>query len=226
VVALWFGTNSAARAQVDLAEYERHYTALVRALKAGAPEAACLLIGPPDFGRRPSDCFLSASELRAARRKKKGPRELRFLAERRAARVCAPDSLLNLKRKGRLRYPFPGVNDEGAWRRLKGRCAFHTPPLVSLLTEVQRAVAAREGCAFYDTLSAMGGEGAMWRWACSEPRWAQLDLIHLSAQGYAALGAHIAQSLQAALSGSPPPSPLTPAGAPLLGAPEPSRALP
>jgi hypothetical protein len=226
IFALWFGTNSAVRPDLDLQEYEGHYTALVRELKAAAPEAACLIIGLPDLGRRPSHCFLNSAELRALRRTPKGPRERRTLSARRAARVCAPDSLLNLRRRGRFRYPFPGVNDEGAWQRLKDRCAFHTPPLVSLITEVQRKVARQEGCAFYDTLAAMGGEGALWRWACSTPRWSQLDLVHLSAQGYSALGAHIAQSLRAALYGAPPPPPLTPAGAPPPEDPEPSRAYP
>ncbi|MBM4291588.1 MAG: hypothetical protein FJ138_09190, partial [Deltaproteobacteria bacterium] len=210
LVAVWLGTNSAARPQLDLEEYERHYTALVRALRAEAPEAGCLLIAPPDFGRRPSDCLMSAAELRVARGKRKGARELRFLAQRRAARVCDPDALLHRRRRGRLRYPVPGVTDERGWQRHKDRCAFRAPPLLSPIVEAQRRVAAREGCAFYDTLAAMGGEGAMWRWACARPRWAQLDLVHLSAQGYAALGAHVAQSLTAALSGAPPPAPLSP----------------
>ncbi|HKU39263.1 MAG TPA: GDSL-type esterase/lipase family protein, partial [Polyangiales bacterium] len=52
----------------------------------------------------------------------------------------------------------------------------------------QREVAHSEGCAFYDTWTAMGGEGAMQRWFEARPRLVSSDLRHATPQGYAILG--------------------------------------
>jgi len=193
---LWFGTNSAASESVNLESYEQQYRDLIKTLKAGAPEAQCLLITAPDFGRRPARCYLNSKELRVLKRKRKNAWARRLLAEHREARVCAPESLLNHKRRGRYRYPFPNVKNEREWEAYQEECRYHTPALIGQLTELQRRIARDEGCALYDSLKAMGGEGSMKRWACAEPRWAQLDLVHLSSAGYEALGAHIARSLR------------------------------
>jgi lysophospholipase L1-like esterase len=214
---LWFGTNTAAAERVSLEAYEAHFRGLIASLKAGAPRAQCLVITPPDFGRREASCFLSKRERRVLRRKRKNAWARQLLAERREERVCTPDALLNLRKRGRYRYPVPEARNQRTWEAYKERCQHHTPPLVSALTEVQERVAREEGCALYNSLSAMGGEGAMQRWACSSPRWAQLDLVHLSLTGYEALGAHIAHSLRAqvGLDDAPPP-PLTPPQAPAV----------
>lgn len=52
----------------------------------------------------------------------------------------------------------------------------------------QREVAKEEGCAFFDTWSAMGGEGAMARWYAARPRLVSSDLRHATPRGYAILG--------------------------------------
>ena len=52
----------------------------------------------------------------------------------------------------------------------------------------QREVAKTEGCAFFDTWTAMGGEGAMERWFEARPRLVSSDLRHATPQGYAILG--------------------------------------
>ncbi|MDD9938276.1 MAG: GDSL-type esterase/lipase family protein [Myxococcales bacterium] len=55
------------------------------------------------------------------------------------------------------------------------------------IVEVQRKVAKREGCAFFDTFSAMGGEGSMAKWRKSRPRLATSDLRHATPDGYAVI---------------------------------------
>ena len=59
-----------------------------------------------------------------------------------------------------------------------------TLPQVPLIVEAQRRAALAEGCAFYDTFAAMGGEGAMDRWARTRPRLALSDYRHATPAGY------------------------------------------
>lgn len=59
------------------------------------------------------------------------------------------------------------------------------------LTEVvaaQSEVAAAKGCAFWDALAFMGGEGSMDLWAKATPQMGRGDHIHLTRRGYVRLG--------------------------------------
>ncbi len=69
------------------------------------------------------------------------------------------------------------------------------------IIEVQRRVAEAAGCAFYDQLSAMGGDGAIAAWAIEEPPRAQKDRCHLTREGYAQLGSSFASDLMRAYAG-------------------------
>jgi lysophospholipase L1-like esterase len=59
---------------------------------------------------------------------------------------------------------------------------------VPIIVEAQRRAARAEGCAFFDTYAAMGGEGAMRRWFRSEPRLAFGDYRHATPAGYTVIG--------------------------------------
>lgn len=59
---------------------------------------------------------------------------------------------------------------------------------VPVIVEAQRRAAAAEGCAFFDTFAAMGGEGSMRRWFRSEPRLAFGDYRHATPAGYRVIG--------------------------------------
>jgi lysophospholipase L1-like esterase len=63
-----------------------------------------------------------------------------------------------------------------------------TLSLLPAIVLTQREVAASEGCAFFDTWTAMGGEGAMERWFEARPRLVSSDLRHATPAGYAILG--------------------------------------
>lgn len=63
-----------------------------------------------------------------------------------------------------------------------------TLPQVPRIVEAMRSAARAEGCAFYDTFAAMGGEGGMARWHRSRPRLAFGDLRHATPAGYRVLG--------------------------------------
>lgn len=58
--------------------------------------------------------------------------------------------------------------------------------IVARMTEAQRQVAIEHGCAFFDTLAAMGGEDAIGRWRSRGLMSA--DLAHPSASGHKVLG--------------------------------------
>ena len=66
-------------------------------------------------------------------------------------------------------------------------------PIVAPMVESQRKVALREGCAFFDLYSAMGGEGSMGRWY--RKRLGSPDLAHPSARGHKVIGALVYRAL-------------------------------
>lgn len=68
------------------------------------------------------------------------------------------------------------------------RGAIRTMEQVPIIVEAQRRAAAAEGCAFFDTFAAMGGEGAMRRWYRSRPRLSFGDFRHATPAGYRVIG--------------------------------------
>jgi len=61
----------------------------------------------------------------------------------------------------------------------------HTYDTIPRIVAIQRRVAAEQGCAFFDTFDAMGGDGTMARWYTGHPRLVAGDLIHPTPQGAA-----------------------------------------
>jgi len=61
-------------------------------------------------------------------------------------------------------------------------------PIVPLRIEAQREVARSEGCAFFDTVAAMGGEGSAGRWFKRKPRLIGGDLSHATSKGHQVIG--------------------------------------
>jgi len=57
-----------------------------------------------------------------------------------------------------------------------------TPPLMSDLIRIQRGAAEAQGCAFWDTREAMGGQGSMGGWR--RAGLARRDGVHLKRDGY------------------------------------------
>ena len=57
-----------------------------------------------------------------------------------------------------------------------------------LTKHMQRRVADAAGCGFFDQQAAMGGEGAMLKWAEEEPIKAAKDRVHFTKDGYTLLG--------------------------------------
>lgn len=94
-------------------------------------------------------------------------------------------------------------------------------PIVSKLVNAQREVAVAEGCAFFDTYEAMGGDGSMGRWVRSSPALGAGDLSHLTHHGHKVVGGMLYRALVAGyvdyrkrLVGTPVTLPVTAAAAP------------
>jgi lysophospholipase L1-like esterase len=66
-----------------------------------------------------------------------------------------------------------------------------TRPMIKQLTSYQRKIAAETGCAFFDTFTAMGGEGTVARWREARPRLMGGDFTHPTAQGAEIVGSLI-----------------------------------
>jgi lysophospholipase L1-like esterase len=64
------------------------------------------------------------------------------------------------------------------------RGAVTTIETVPRIIEAQRNAANAEGCAFFDTFEAMGGEGSMLAWSRARPRLALTDYRHATPAGY------------------------------------------
>jgi lysophospholipase L1-like esterase len=73
-----------------------------------------------------------------------------------------------------------------------------TASKINEIIAAQRRVADAAGCAFYDQLAAMGGEGSIATWATEDPPRAQKDRVHLTRDGYAQLGSSFASDLMRA----------------------------
>ena len=97
-------------------------------------------------------------------------------------------------------------------------------PIVTKIVNAQREVAKAEGCAFFDTYAAMGGEGSMGRWVRSSPALGSGDLSHLTHHGHKVVGGMLYKSLVAGyvdyrrrMVGAPVKLPPAPAPAPAGG---------
>jgi len=73
-----------------------------------------------------------------------------------------------------------------AERDERGR--IRTMSTVPSIVAAARRAALAEGCAFFDTWSAMGGEGSMERWFRAQPRLAFGDFRHATPAGYRVVG--------------------------------------
>jgi lysophospholipase L1-like esterase len=72
-----------------------------------------------------------------------------------------------------------------------------TKPAIPMIVDMQRRVAREMECAFFDTYSAMGGEGTMAKWRTASPRLVRTDLTHPTAEGAATVGRLISNSILA-----------------------------
>ena len=196
LMVLWYGTNSAASKVLSMERYGDNFGKLVERFRAALPGVPILIVGPPDFLRRPDHyCYLSTRQRWAKGRRRKRLRHHRILWRDRAKRACNPDGLLS-KRWGKTIYPVAQVTTPEQWERYKTACQFYPVAHVPRIVDQQRWVALEHDCAFFNTYGFMGGPMSMLKWACASPRLGSLDMVHLTNQGYRHVARSIYKTLQ------------------------------
>jgi lysophospholipase L1-like esterase len=78
------------------------------------------------------------------------------------------------------------VNDNGTYK---------TMPSITVMRDAQRLIAQQTGIAFWDTFSAMGGEGSMVKWTEAKPPLGARDYTHLTFKGGRKLAGALVKSL-------------------------------
>ncbi len=76
-----------------------------------------------------------------------------------------------------------------------GKYGIQTRKIVPKLVASQRKVALAEGCAFFNTFEAMGGEGSIGRWYHAEPRLANPDFSHPTVEGQEVIASLVYRAL-------------------------------
>jgi lysophospholipase L1-like esterase len=71
------------------------------------------------------------------------------------------------------------------------------PEVVDTMIATQRKIAFDHGCAFFDTVAAMGGAGSLRKWRERSPSLAEPDLKHLNNRGRDVMGKLMYQALVA-----------------------------
>jgi lysophospholipase L1-like esterase len=75
-----------------------------------------------------------------------------------------------------------------------------TMPTIPRIVATQRRVAYETGCGFFDTFTAMGGEGTMARWYNGQPRLVSADFIHPYPAGGKIIATVFVKQIEAGLS--------------------------
>jgi len=128
LILLWYGGNEGNDIREPADRTSREIRRALAKLRAAAPDASCVLLGPSD---KP-------------------------------------------------------ISEDGGWVHRRRTEA---------ITRATRTIALGNGCAFFDTVSFMGGALSMVRWVESDPPLARGDYIHLSALGYRLLAEEIIREL-------------------------------
>jgi lysophospholipase L1-like esterase len=76
-----------------------------------------------------------------------------------------------------------------------GRVGIRTRRIVPKMVSSQKQVAEAQGCAFFNTFEAMGGDGSIGRWYYANPRLAGADFSHPTSAGHEVIAELVVRSL-------------------------------
>jgi len=176
LVVLQYGTNEVNEVDLDLGLLGQRYDELIARIHALVPDAALLILGPPDMALRPPAwCPTLASP----------PPPLRALRRGRGASLGeAPQPAQDEREVGEPEVPR--VTGDVGVEAPAGPpdCLWTTPPVLPAIVETQRRAAARAGVAFFDSLAALGGRDLIDYYVHREPPLAYPDRVHFTQLGY------------------------------------------
>jgi lysophospholipase L1-like esterase len=188
LVVVWLGTNDAVAPADEYRRFDGTYGPWLDRLRAAAPQASIVTVGPPDLDRRPDGC---PSPTGRGKRRRPG-----LSREQLVAAVCRPQTLPVVGDGSPV--PLKGVRTAADWQQWLSRCDHQTVPTLAHVIDVERTAAQQRGIAFVDLFAWMGGPLSIRRLACLDPPLASLDLVHLKAPGYALIGTAVGDALTAA----------------------------
>ena len=180
LVVLAYGTNEIDDDGLDLAKFEARLVELVRRIKVAVPDAAVLIQGPPDRGKRElgrKEC--EKVEKKGKQGKGKGKGKGKRLSKRERERE-----------RERVEVMLPaGVVRPG--------CEWKTAAPLPGIIAAERRAAERSGAAFYDVFTAMGGADRSDLLLHQEPKWFYKDHVHFATAGGTFVAAHLLEDLMA-----------------------------
>lgn len=168
LVILQYGTNEADQSDLDLAALARRYEQVIARVRAAAPRAAILLLGPPDMAVREAG--------KACDDPRRGVPP--FIVP------VPPEGPLVDPPRSPIVDPLTGVPVDPSTPWIERACQWHTPQRLLEVIAVQREVALRQGVAFFDSLAALGGAETIDAMVSAVPPLAYKDHVHLTAPGY------------------------------------------
>jgi lysophospholipase L1-like esterase len=220
VVVLWYGTNSIRAKPFDNARFQQEYLELVQLVRRESPNAALIMIGPPDIAGPDTACREWITQQRA---KIRGARRSSKRSSKRRPRRPTPtftmppiacpldsgavDSTHVDSTFGSATAVGTAIGTSGA-RVVIARgptCVRETHPNTANVRDLEKAMAQQVGAAFFDPFRLQGEAGGIVRWQCQRPALASKDLVHLTDLGYRTLARTLASMLEAP--GTPPPPP-------------------
>jgi lysophospholipase L1-like esterase len=154
IVVLSFGTNEASNEKLDIAHYTESYERILEKIKAVLPEAAVVMIGPPDFAELPAACRKDNASQAAC------GKQPAAAGSASATNGTASDA--------------PGAAD----------CIWKTPPRLGQIREAQREIAAKHGLVYWNWASIMPTECGAHRWYSASPPLMSKDHVHFTIAGY------------------------------------------
>ena len=175
LIMIAFGTNEAFGNPNDLATFRSDFVADVNMLAKAAPDAAIVIIGPPDVNRRyrrpagiGGDC--SARPLQGAA----------------LVTTSSPPA------------PTPAKPGKKAQKARAPRVIWAPPPELAAIRADEEHAAEAQGWYFWDWDAAMGGPCSAARWAAAATPLSQKDHVHQTIAGYQLSGERLFADLMKA----------------------------
>ena len=156
LIILAYGTNEGFGDGLTASGYAADVARQISLLRDLAPDAAILMVGPPDAERLPAGCPGASSP------------NVRYRCE-----PLTPQEEQNYSALFKTGHPHGQA------------CRWHEPPNLAVVRDTQRQVAASKGLAFWDWSEVMGRNCGLHDWTRAEPPLAALDHVHMTADGYA-----------------------------------------
>jgi len=170
LILVAFGTNEAFGNPNDIATFSSDFVADVNMLAKAAPDAAIVIIGPPDVNRR----------------------------YRRPAGVAGECTAKPLQDAALVTTAQPTAPAKPGRKSKAPRTVWAPPPELAAIRADEQRAADAQGWYFWDWDAAMGGPCSASRWAAAESPLSQRDHVHQTIAGYQLTAEHLFADLMKA----------------------------